>query len=173
MKFDLSNNWGTLSPAANLAHEFGHAFGLIHEHQKPSAWVADPTTGRSTPLLKFYCENLADFGKVIKDRNEAACTSLNVANERDFSAKEFLAYPAFSYNGMSPAFDWQSIMLYSSHAGGKLNWKKPGRRTTLTRWNGDEIRPNLDPSALDGAAIQLLCPPAPPPAPAPAPAPTP
>lgn len=160
MRFDMSGDWGLNNAASNLAHEFGHAFGLIHEHQKASAWIPDRLSNppRPDPLVKLNCQNLADyqtFKNAGRDMN-SLCSSQTAANAVGFSARDILPWPAISTTAQSPDFDWSSIMLYSSDAGAKT--VNGAKQPTLVKYDGSRIDGNLKPSAEDGQAIQQLYP---------------
>jgi hypothetical protein len=162
MRFDKSNTWGTGDSTANLAHEFGHAFGLLHEHQKWYPWHEDLLANppRSDPLLKFNCENLADYQQFNDAGNnmDDLCSNQFSANQAGFSAVEFLPWPQFTLNQQSPDFDWNSIMMYSSTSGAKTELGV--KQNTMTKFDGTIINPNLDPSGRDGEAVRNLYPPA-------------
>lgn len=61
MKFDPDPAAGFGNTVTNLAHEMGHAFGLVHGHQRPDA-------GKGVPRISFACENLRDY-QSYKDRH--------------------------------------------------------------------------------------------------------
>lgn len=157
MRIDLSAEWGTLNPASNLAHEMGHAFGLLHEHQKWMAWnpdrLSDPP--RNDPLIKLNCENLYDYDD-FKSRGEPVddlCKSMFFSAGRGFSAADFLPWPQATTHEQSPDFDWNSIMMYASNSGSKA-----ADKPTLVKFNGDLIGRILEPSGRDGEAIRALYP---------------
>lgn len=146
MYFDKSSDWGTGNSASNLAHELGHAFDLLHEHQKYSAWHSDLIGGRPNPLLKFNCENLADYDQFEKDGKpmDQLCKSMFMSQSWGFSASEFLSYPQSRTHGQSASFDFDSIMIYGSTAGAKtVDGKK---QPTLTKWDGTLIASVKEPS---------------------------
>ena len=156
MVFDMDGSWGTKDAATNLAHELGHAFGLIHEHQKWSAHHPDTVNGRNYALVKFNCKNLKDYQPRVTPDEQ--CTIQGKASAAGFSAQDFLPYDSFSTNGQSTDFDWSSIMLYSSFAGAKNPNSKKIEDATLLDYNNVIIKPNMEPSKADAGAIKLLYP---------------
>lgn len=113
---------------------------------------------REDPLLKFNCENLADYDD-FKNRGEPVdelCTSLYFAQGRGFSAAEFLNWPRVTTLQQSTNFDWDSIMMYSSTSGAKtVNGVK---QNVMTKFNGETIPSILEPSGGDRDAIRTLYP---------------
>lgn len=151
MSFDMDPSWGYYSAATNLAHELGHAFGLLHEHQKPDAWESSGLypNGR----LKLNCENLKDYDdiKAVYRDMTILCSSRNTAGNAGFSAVEMLPWtegPSYRY---SFDFDWDSIMLYGSFTGSKV--VNGQRQKTLVKADGSPIYPKLKPSTTDALAI--------------------
>jgi hypothetical protein len=159
MRFDPSAEWGTLSPASNLAHEMGHAFGLLHEHQKWMAWNPDRVSNppRNDPLIKLNCENLYDYAdwQARGEPMDQLCTSMFFASGRGFSAGDFLPWPEVTTHEQSADFDWNSIMIYASNSGSKAP-----DAPTLVKFDGSLIDRILEPSGRDGEAIRILYPPA-------------
>lgn len=136
------NNGGTLFPVVNLAHEIGHAWGLLHEHQRPDI----------ASQINFQCSNLADYDKMVTEHGQATtddvlCKNALAANQRGFSAAEIL--PDDNRNNEHPngEFDWQSIMMYGGQAGGKL--QGAGHADVMTRVDGQPMPWNLNPTPQD------------------------
>lgn len=138
---------------ANLAHEIGHMFGLVHEHQNPWFWGQN-----GDAVFKLNCENLADYAaarkKHGKDAMDRLCSEYSEAARAEFSAYDFLPIQKGTKGKdmlMSPSdVDWDSIMLYSSQVGGKGSG--PTRAEVLMRVDGTRtqpIPPNLRPSLQD------------------------
>lgn len=118
MKFDPSDKCPNGPTTMAMAHELGHVFGLYHEHQRPDA----------AETVSFNCENLKDYAEALKKHGEPAmkilCTNGQSARNEDFSASEFIPFVTSKIYVVSPSFDKESIMLYSSTAGA-ISAKKP------------------------------------------------
>lgn len=142
----------------------GHAWGLLHEHQKWAAWNPDTVSNppRPDPLIKYTCENLADYDKFAGDglNMTTLCSSQINARLQGFSASELLpinvpANPSYDQNLLQSAdFDWDSIMLYPSTAGGKI--VNGVRQNVLVKNDGTAIAPNLKPSAGDVTQLKQI-----------------
>ncbi|KAL1983528.1 hypothetical protein VTN96DRAFT_10267 [Rasamsonia emersonii] len=152
MTIDLSAKVGTNDMAVNLAHEIGHALGLYHEHQKPTA----------RNFIRVNCINLADYDKfanseTYKDYMDVLCTNQFAASRAGFTAYDVLPfaedYPALSDGD---AIDWSSIMLYGSNFGGKKLMGVGPRQNVMTKMNGDTWRGNRVPSDGDIAQLRRL-----------------
>lgn len=164
---DLSDreDVGMLEVIANYAHELGHAWGLLHEHQNPSFWSAPYGPGQSQ-IFRFNCQNLKDYqelvGRLPDDRTQL-CEDRAFAAEQRFSAAEYL--PINLGRGPQIAIasdddvDWASIMIYPSGAGatGSASPGNDQRSPILVRASdGSSIPINLHPSRKDIEGIQLL-----------------
>ncbi|KAI5457373.1 hypothetical protein BGZ63DRAFT_394560 [Mariannaea sp. PMI_226] len=136
MHLDMNKDLGFGDIDANAAHEWGHALGLLHEHQNGNFWkvtFADTqngwiagSRGQTFPAKYFNCQSLKDYEKVKakvdaegSDQDQLQfCARFPVARKFDFSASEWLPI-----EGMRLARDSQvdlgSIMLYSSYMGAK------------------------------------------------------
>lgn len=134
--------------------------GLLHEHQKLSAWK--PASGN--PLVTFDCTALRDYDSV-KAANPTQinnlCSSQAQAaalTPQAFSAAQFLPITAGGLDA-DDTFDWDSIMLYSSPVGGKI--VNGVTQNVLTHADNarSPIPANTKPSAADGARVQALYPP--------------
>lgn len=153
-RLGLSTDIGFRDPVANIAHEIGHMFGLLHEHQNPLFWG----TAGSGAVFKLNCENLADYSSKTRfksdNKKKEMCSNYQAAADAKFSAADIL--PILSGTQSEHALsadendvDWQSIMLYSSAVGGK--GKGSDRAHVLVKADGSEIptRPNMRPSKKD------------------------
>ncbi|RAH82007.1 hypothetical protein BO86DRAFT_399536 [Aspergillus japonicus CBS 114.51] len=139
---------------ANIAHEIGHAFGLIHEHQDPALWRP---TDHGSWIFKFDCRNLIDFEEKTRGKTEEEIwgpdglyVSWWTATKAGFNAAYFLPFPANVIGPREPwphvdDVDWDSCMLYGSDAAGK--------GPVLTTYDGKTWKANRVPSAGDVAGL--------------------
>ncbi|RAL14758.1 uncharacterized protein BO97DRAFT_412062 [Aspergillus homomorphus CBS 101889] len=145
---------------ANIAHEIGHVFGLVHEHQDPALW-RDFDGGEW--VFKFNCENLEDFDRVTRGMTreqiygpEGVCVNYRAALNVGFMAADFLPYPLGDVTGPRGKWpsmdqvDWDSIMIYGSTAGAKEG------TNVLTKIDGTVFLGNLVPSSGDVAGIMEM-----------------
>ncbi|CAJ2507787.1 Uu.00g089730.m01.CDS01 [Anthostomella pinea] len=142
MDFDPFRAESKISLVAKLAHEFGHVFGLYHEHQDPTTWGE----------LKINYENLRDWKKFEKNGKKM---DHKTASEAGFSAANLLPYDKIALPGMDSdgRLDWKSIMLYPSE-----NYAKNPKKGALVKANGQLIQRNLKPSKKDAKRVCELYP---------------
>lgn len=156
---------GMLNKISNYAHEMGHAWGLLHEHQNPLFWEYPYSTMGVQNVWTFQCQNLKDHaalaGRLSPQDLQEACTSRNRAAQEKFSAAEYLPQLGGG-RGEGGSFgsppDLTSIMLYPSGAGA-LGLAAPGndqRQAILLNQDGSRIPINLNPSTRDVQGILRL-----------------
>ncbi|KZL80227.1 hypothetical protein CI238_06531 [Colletotrichum incanum] len=152
MKLSTRDDVGQLNILANFAHEVGHAWGLIHEHQNPLFWRY-PYGTSSDDIFEgtvfgdhWECSALRDYytvrGKITQKHGTGeeaeqimrdVCLLQSAADEWGFSAADWLPVKAnFKYSSSVPNagadythVDWDSIMLYPSGAGGRGTARPP------------------------------------------------
>ncbi|KAL2068495.1 hypothetical protein VTL71DRAFT_14832 [Oculimacula yallundae] len=164
---------GSLDVVANIAHEIGHAWGLLHPHQISTYYTEPMGTNPFESLLQFNCHNLKDYDKFVEIGISAGdpsyingvCTDYAKAMEAGFSAMEFTTMGGYGNHDQAvpdaSLIDWDSIMWYPSGAGGKGS-ASPGndqRLPVLQRLqNGvaTNIPIRLVPSQGDVQAIKAL-----------------
>ncbi|TKA63068.1 hypothetical protein B0A49_08135 [Cryomyces minteri] len=149
MVFDMDPTRGYSNAAVSLAHEFGHTFGLSHEHQRWSTWFPDSGT---EPLLTPNCANLKNYDTFNDDKSKRdceptnnLCSSQQLASDLKFSTQDILPFKAFSHRFQSPAFDWVSIMLYPRTTGAKSIKGIP--QYVLPKADSGKLEPSLMPPA--------------------------
>ncbi|KAJ5667619.1 hypothetical protein N7507_003483 [Penicillium longicatenatum] len=141
---------GMENPIWNYAHEIGHAWGLMHEHQRPDQW--DSNHGGSANDNKFIwnCENLDDYDTKVASLGEFSinqvCTKRGSAEMLNFSALDYLPTTDRQMEN-SGTVDYDSIMMYPSVAGGIRT--SSGRKTVYTLADGTAIGYNNVPTVND------------------------
>jgi hypothetical protein len=159
---------GMLDVEANFAHELGHAWGMLHEHQNPVFW-SDPYNGAQSQIFTFNCNALKDYQEVMArtpDANERRllCIDRAFASEKQFSASEYLPNLGRSRGPLiaiasDDDVDWKSIMLYPSGAGGigPASPENDQRAHVMVRASdGLVIGRNLHPTTKDVNALMDL-----------------
>ncbi|KAI4250607.1 MAG: hypothetical protein L6R40_000207 [Gallowayella cf. fulva] len=162
MTLSDSTNVGMLEVIANYAHEIGHAWGLLHEHQNPFFWAPPYSTQRMQSQWTFNCQNLKDYAQVAarlspEDLTEA-CQLRTKAAAEQFSASEYLPVLGGGRGKGTGPPDMTSIMLYPSGAGA-VGAAAPGddqRAAILLNQDGSRLPINLQPSARDIQGILKL-----------------
>ncbi|RAL02766.1 uncharacterized protein BO80DRAFT_472270 [Aspergillus ibericus CBS 121593] len=145
----------------SAAHELGHAFGLLHEHQNPSFWGPNG----ADKVFRFYCMHLHDFVEITEGMYEddvwgqtGVCRDIISAEEIGFSAGDWLPevatdvftpHPWWAHDSM---VDWDSIMLYQSFSDSIDEDHIP----VLTRWDTSTWESSWTPSTLDVAGLEAM-----------------
>ncbi|KAK4207646.1 hypothetical protein QBC37DRAFT_379886 [Rhypophila decipiens] len=132
MLLTTAETMGSLNRVANIAHEVGHVWGLLHEHQNPWYWARSETHWAPFTIHKpgsFNCENLADYEAGMQRARAAGinppekiCQDQRDAARAEFTASDYLPYPLgehYSQADDEDDIDWDSIMLYPSTGGGR------------------------------------------------------
>jgi hypothetical protein len=180
MTVDPAATYGTFDAVANIAHEIGHAFGMLHEHQRPFAWSSQTfmnggTANNGAQLLEFQCTNLKDYATFAAKndlfRMDTLCAFEPSASAENFSASQILPFSGFIAGSRVAAdsgdFDWDSIMLYPSQSGGVIlpnapNPQQPNdmRAIVMTKYGetapNNVWGPNTAPSQMDVLALSSL-----------------
>ena len=165
MTLSDKENVGMLNKISNFAHELGHAWGLLHEHQNPAFWAYPYSTSGIQDKWQFNCQNLKDYAQkateLTPEELQRACTERNYAAEKKFSASEYLPQLGGGRGegvGFGSDPDYESIMLYPSGAGatGPASPGNDGRTAILLNQDGSRVPINLNPSRRDVDGILKL-----------------
>ncbi|KAK6848777.1 hypothetical protein PG995_012610 [Apiospora arundinis] len=152
--------------ATIIAHEFGHVWGLAHEHQDPNFWQAPYSDrGGSAFGTNFDCQAVTGYTEAL-----ARVRAENPPYEPYLCVRaDVAAYFKFAASNLLPDFDarlksswgvvgqseqnvvWESIMMYGSEA-----FAIDGQRPTLRGNSGDFTIREPDPSYADIVAIEEL-----------------
>ncbi|PYH98158.1 hypothetical protein BO71DRAFT_406441 [Aspergillus ellipticus CBS 707.79] len=153
MNLTTDTSIGFQNTIYNFAHEIGHAWGLVHEHQRPDLWERQtyPHATATSGFLLFDCENLSDYDTILKKVGEnsmpTVCTSRAAAESAGFSAMQYLPF-GDEQAQWSGNVDWDSIMMYPSIAGGKTT-ADGDRAVVYTKSDKTQIGFNIKPTVLD------------------------
>lgn len=163
---------------SNIAHELGHAWGLLHEMQNRAWW-----TNADLQIFYFRCESLADYQKIVSRRHmtyeqiwdlrDGMCCDAQSALNYGFSGANWLPWLDhvlyYSEHVTRPTstmdLDWLSIMMYPSYMGAS----NPGTVETADNGNiydavmlyPEHITPrwiprNMAPSVMDVEGLKTL-----------------
>ncbi|KAE8375113.1 hypothetical protein BDV26DRAFT_22329 [Aspergillus bertholletiae] len=127
------------------AHEIGHAWGLLHEHQAPLIWQFAYRATRPDSLVQFYCENVLGYRQLLREipntlelwSEDGPCRNMIRAQEMDFFGADILPWkmPYQSPHHLWPTdddVDWDSIMIYQSRSFGEAD-ERGNSKITLVR----------------------------------------
>lgn len=185
MALTTRDDIGMLNPVFNYAHEWGHAWGLYHEHQNPNFWggVVGGNSGKvfgngnkvnynGASIDNWQCQNLKDYGDLPallalvqrgpKYTVEEVCKTQDYSKRLGFSGYDYLPYIENYAKGStghkSKDVDWGSIMLYNSKAGGSGVAKlgDDQRLPILFQPDGTLIPFNYAPTIQDINALETL-----------------
>jgi hypothetical protein len=148
-----------------VAHELGHVWGLLHEHQDPLLWQSkDPANGEHRALIIFYCENVQGYDELLKKyggdkdilfEHDGPCRVSERAEKDDFNGAAILPFSTTRHQSPRPMWptdedvDWKSIMIYESDLLGKLDENK-NHMTVWLRTKGKKfVLPPLVPTNSD------------------------
>ncbi|CAM1502564.1 Fc.00g073400.m01.CDS01 [Cosmosporella sp. VM-42] len=180
MQLDDNPNIGHLDVTLNVAHELGHAWGLLHPHQNPIYWKhTNGATGASSGLIVFdaddpnqyMCENLSGYDQAVRTATIASggnpdhkakaikklCTSFLFASTYKFrGGANWAPYdPQIKAVSLDTEMDWTSIMIYPSQAGA-VTGDDGQRKNILMKPDGTAIPSNQSPSEMDINGIKYL-----------------
>ena len=85
----FNNNTNETSFRSTTLHEFGHALGLIHEHQNPVAGI----NWNREAVYAYYAGPPNNWDRATVDRNLFARKSKNETNYSAYDSKSIMHYP--------------------------------------------------------------------------------
>lgn len=156
MNLDPRDGFASGSGMGNVAHEIGHAWGLLHEHQRPSLWTEEYGGSAQTNTFHFYCQNLKDYATLAASNDMTRpCRSMVAANSINFfTATNILPDNRGNDMGAPGVVDWDSIMIYGSTAGAAT--QNGQFLITLTKADGSTFGYNTYPSESDIDTLNSL-----------------
>ncbi|KAL1793683.1 hypothetical protein ACET3X_008665 [Alternaria dauci] len=159
----------TRNPEFAVAHELGHVFGLLHEHQRPDR---DYYVG-------YNCRNVFGFKETLARARadgfteDQLCNQPGVARRYGWAGAEFVKIPPIPTDVLTP-YDYQSIMHYDCRNGADpavygpdptnallypiYGFSTAGDQAGILPLKGDKPYPHFTISLGDAAAIRLMYP---------------
>lgn len=176
---------GLLNPVLNYAHEWGHAWGLYHEHQNPNFWggVIGAKSGKvfgygnkvsydGGKIDNWQCKNLKDYPDLLDRLNgprnpknikaDDVCRAQSFSAQARFSGYDYLPFREHIAQGSTghkaTSVDWESMMMYNSKSGGSGNavHGDDQRLPILLKPDGTLIPFNNFPNPRDIEALEML-----------------
>ncbi|OQO01522.1 hypothetical protein B0A48_12557 [Cryoendolithus antarcticus] len=145
LKGEKFQRWARLVDISAFAHELGHVFGLMHDHQRKGAYIE--IAGKDAPLhinLK-YIRGYAEARKKVADSDAPEFQGLDplarmskVIADGNLVEVEGLDSPSHDLGVIDGGdFDLNSIMLYNGDAGAEKS--DPPQHQIVERANGDWV----------------------------------
>ncbi|KAH6625712.1 hypothetical protein C7974DRAFT_206176 [Boeremia exigua] len=158
-------NIGPDVTTATIAHELGHVFGMVHEHNRHD----------SDDYVHFECKSLPNYSETIAlarvenklnyaDAHEKLCNDREFADRYKFGSSDFVKDPfGRIHDEPTIPFDYKSIMLYDSLLASAPACEHDLSVCVLLRYSGDppnkqlpleRLKLNEDPSDGDAKFVQ-------------------